>query len=243
MIQSLERLTKQGGNKMELIKPYFIIETETYTASYLETLERFIRVCYKSEDKIGEGSAEKLIKNCIKRRHWTVFEHLTMSVRFVVNRGFTHELVRHRLVSYLQESTRFCNYGGGITFIVPPWIIIPPGIYCNIFGDINYEIGIKEMKSAVRTDKDSHWFNVMSNAEFRYGELLKLGVKPEEARGVLPIDLKTEIIATANLREWRHIFQLRTSPKAHPQMREIMIPLLKEFKKRFLYLYDDINND
>jgi len=157
------------------------------------------RTCYKSEDKITPESAAKFIKMLMTRGHASVIEHPFASFRVITDRGVSHEFVRHRLFSYSQESTRYCNYsqgkhGGEITVIQPP----------NLTDDM-YDA----------------WHDAMLDAEAGYFLLLKQGAKPEIARSVLPTCLKTEFVATANFREWRHFLKMRTAPAAHPQMREI----------------------
>lgn len=187
----------------------------------LEHIERAGRTAYKSEDKIGPGTAEPFVKMILKRGHESVIEHASMSVRFVCDRGVSHELVRHRLCAFTQESTRYCNYSKGkfgseVTFVEPP------------FWD--------------RDNSHSYaaWHYSCEEAECRYMDLMDEGAKPEQARSVLPNSLKTEIVVTANLREWRHIFRLRTDDKAHPQMREVMRPLLVECRQRVPVLFDDV---
>jgi thymidylate synthase (FAD) len=174
-------------------------------------IERAARTCYKSEDKMTVDSAAALITRLIKSGHHAMLEHASASFKFVCDRGVTHELVRHRLCAYAQESTRYCNYGkekfgNEITVIKPP--------------------GLKEINDPLDPDRDTlmRWYNACMDAEFSYLELLKNNVPPQIARSVLPTCLKTEIVCTANLREWRHIFSLRLSSAAHPQIREIMYP-------------------
>ena len=192
-------------------------------------IEEAGRVCYKSEDKITEESAEKFVKMVIDREHHSVLEHGTMTVRFICDRGVTHEIVRHRIASYSQESTRYCNYKGGVTFVIPPWIDIEPG---------EYEYGITGFDHAVQV-----WFDLCNRAEDAYKALLRKEWSSQQARSVLPNSLKTEIVMTANLREWRHVFTLRCSKAAHPQMRELMIPLLKECKVLMPTLFEDIKEN
>lgn len=199
---------------MYLLKPSY--EILYYPENILQFLEVCGRVCYKSEEKITNNSAEKFCSMIKERQHESVIEHMSITVRFIANRGFTHELVRHRLASYSQESTRYCNYGKkGVKFIIPPWLDLKEGEY-NKFS----------------YPENNYWLNAMLTAEIYYNILLKKGWKPQQARGVLPIDLKTEIIVTANIREWNHIFKLRCSSAAHPQMQELMKPLKSEFQKR-----------
>jgi len=149
-------------------------------------------------------------------------------VRFICDRGVTHELVRHRLCAFSQESTRYCNYKGGVTFVIPPWVeYLSPGQYES--GDYSGLIGA-----------EYSWADAMYSSECWYLDLLDCGWSPQQARSVLPNSLKTEIVVTANFREWRHIFKLRCSKAAHPQMREIMIPLLEEMKRLRSVFFNDI---
>lgn len=192
----------------------------------LKRIEQAGRVCYKSEDKITDESAIKFAQNIIKRGHEAVLEHCSFTVKFVVDRGVSHEIVRHRVASYCQESTRYCNYskdkfGNEITVIRP--------CFWREDEDENKE----HIKFAV-------WKRSMAEAESAYFELVRMGATPQEARAVLPNSLKTEVVMTANIREWRHFLKLRTSSAAHPQIREVAIPLLKELKKKIPVLFDDI---
>lgn len=193
----------------------------------LKLIELAGRTCYKSEDKITDGSALRLTSTVLNRGHESVIEHSAMTVRFICDRGVTHELVRHRLCAFSQESTRYCNYKGGVTFVIPPWVDILVGTY-----DIHYPIG--------KTETDETWSKSCWEAELSYQDLLYFGWSPQQARSVLPNSLKTEIVVTANFREWRHIFKLRCSKAAHPQMREIMIPLLKECRDLIPVIFEDI---
>jgi thymidylate synthase (FAD) len=179
----------------------------------LETIEAAGRTCYKSEDKITEGSAEKFVRMIIKRGHLSVIEHAMMRVRFICDRGITHEIVRHRLAAYSQESTRYCNYGKvDMRFIIP--------------GDFKLDSDDLELLGLI----ENH-YNKCLNEKHR---------SPQQARYFLPNGLKTEIVMTANLREWMHVFKLRTSKAAHPQMRELMIPLLKEINNIIPVLFEEL---
>ena len=195
----------------------------------LKKIERAARTCYKSEDYIKEGSAERLVKSLIDRGHEAMLEHVSFTVRFICDRGVSHELVRHRMASFAQESTRYCNYskdkfGNELTFIYPR------------FWD--HYIGLKEEPNPLNLYKN--WHTAMENAENAYFTLLEKGATPQEARSVLPNSIKTEVVMTANLREWRHFLKLRTAQAAHPQMRELTIPLLKELKEKIPVMFDDI---
>ena len=203
---------------MRVIRPYYVIEA--VNGADLLILEKAGRTCYKSEPK---GNPESFIASKIKAHHLTIIEHGTMTVRFIVDRGFTHELVRHRMAVYSQESTRWCNYKGGVTFIIPPWLAIEPGD--NAEKSFSVPAGTPE----------AVWLSCMNSAETYYTTLLNMGWRPEQARCVLPNSLKTEIVMTANFREWRLVFEQRAlglTGKPHPQMLEIMVPLLAEAQEK-----------
>ncbi len=211
---------------MILIKPGF--EIITYTPSPEKLLEQAGRVCYKSEAKITACSYEEFLKKRIVGGHESILEHASMTVKFICDRGVTHELVRHRLCAFSQESTRYCDYSGGVTFIIPPWVNLEPGEY-NLPGDYgNFH------------KADEYWYLAMLEAERAYKTLLTHEWNPQMARSVLPNSTKTEIVMSCNVRQWRHIFKLRTSMAAHPQMREIMIALLGVCKEIWPVLYGDL---
>lgn len=203
---------------MNIIKPSVELITPIDGKTILKHLELCGRVCYKSEGKITEDSAPKFIANILTRGHEAVLEHYSFTVKFICDRGVSHEIVRHRLASYCQESTRYCNYGsrdGGITVIAPCF----------------WDEGSEEYMA---------WKHSCMVAERRYLELLEMGATPQEARTVLPNSLKTEVIMTANIREWRHFLKLRCSSAAHPQMQEVARMLLKEVHTKIPVLFDDI---
>lgn len=189
-------------------------------SSILKPIEVAGRTCYKSEDKITDDSCIKFCKMLIDRNHTAMLEHSQLSVRFITNRAIANEIVRHRIASYAQVSTRYCNYskdkfGSEITVIEP----------ANITNDSqNYSI----------------WWSSCKNAEDSYMAMLSNDVKPEIARDVLPLSLATELVVTANIREWRNILQLRTSKFAHPQIVSLMKSLLSELKLKIPVLFDDI---
>lgn len=187
----------------------------------LQTIERAGRTCYKSEDKITDTSAGKFVKMLIDRGHHAMIEFGNIIVKFITNRGVTHELVRHRLCSFAQESTRYVNYGGDdIEFIVPVWI--------------------EDDGELLSQNAHYVWLRAITKVEEEYKLLLKYGWRPEQAREVLPNSLKTEIVVMGNTREWRHIFNLRCSNKAHPQMSALMRPLLDDLKEKLPVIFDDI---
>jgi thymidylate synthase (FAD) len=205
----------------------------------IKLIERAGRTCYKSEDKITMTieSSETFIHRILHRGHESVIEHGSISVRFICDRGVSHELVRHRLASFSQESTRYVNYGdGNLQFIIPPWISILQGVW-----EINSRgFYLRNGETVDISSKDQIWIDAMINAAKAYQESLDCGMTPQEARAVLPNSTKTELVMTANPREWRHIFKLRTSPAAHPQMREVMVPLLEDFIAHFPVLFEGI---
>lgn len=214
---------------MKLIRPSYEILTPLDGAGILKNIEAIGRVCYKSEALIKEGSAEKLVQKLIDSKHESVLEHAYMTVKFICDRGVSHELARHRIASFTQESTRYCNYskdgfGNDLTFILPPWVSD---------ADIS-RMSIDPARGA------EIWHEAMLVAECAYLGLLAQGWKPERARDVLPVSVKTEIVVTANLREWRTIFTQRAAKTAHPQMRELMVPLLAELKSAVPIMFDDI---
>jgi thymidylate synthase (FAD) len=212
---------------MKIIQPSFSIEGEVDGGKILQHIERAGRTCYKSENLITTDSAKRFVEAIIKRGHESVLEHASISVRVICDRGVSHEIVRHRIASYSQESTRYCCYnkekfGGQITFIKPCFW---------------------EWTTSNPTPQYARWLALMKEVEKAYLELIELGASAQEARAVLPNSLKTELVMTMNLREWRHFFRLRTAKAAHPQMREIACPMLDEFKKQIPIVFDDISYD
>ena len=202
---------------MKIVQPSFEILDHN---NLLRNIELGGRVCYKSEEAMSEGSDERLIEKLKSLRHESVFEHGVITVKFLTDRGVTHEMVRHRLAAFSQESTRYCNYGKGrfgqeITVVEP---------FFFVGNSLQYGI----------------WEDSCANSESTYLRLLKAGASAQEARSVLPNSLKTEIQVTANVREWRHILRLRTSREAHPQIRQIMVPLLDCFRQSWPVLFDDL---
>ena len=179
----------------------------------LQDIERIGRVCYKSEHRITSSSAAPFVRSIIERGHESVLEHISITVRFVTDRAIANELVRHRIAAYSQESTRYCNYKDKIEFIYPK----------------NVSDGQLQLI-----------MQACAYAEATYQALLTNGATPEIARDVLPLCTKTELIATYNLREWRHILRLRTDKAAHPKMRELMQTLLQFFQGLVPIIFDDI---
>lgn len=205
---------------MKIIDPSFSFMHLPDGEFVLAHLEAAARTCYKSEDKASPDSARKLLASIVRRGHDSVLEHVSATVRIVCDRGVSHELVRHRMCSFSQESTRYANYsqdkfGREITVVRP--------FFWNR-DDARYAL----------------WLSAMQSCEDAYLQLIEAGASAQEARSVLPNSLKTEIVVTANIREWRHIFKLRCDKAAHPQMRQVMLPLLAAFHARIPLLFDDL---
>lgn len=205
---------------MKIIEPKVELVNAPDYATLLSTVEQAGRTCYKSEDKITDGSAEKFVRNILKRGHEAVIEHASLTVRFTCDRGVSHEIVRHRLAAYCQESTRYCNYSkdcfdSEITVIRPS--LMKPGMK-------DFEI----------------WEKTMNSCENAYFDLLDFGCTPQEARSVLPNSLKTEVVMTADMREWRHFIRLRCAPAAHPDMRVVARLLYDLLKSTYPVFFEDI---
>lgn len=195
------------------------VECITSTPNALQVIEGAGRTCYKSEEKITSDSAVPFVRGIVKRGHESVLEHASATFRIVTDRGVSHEIVRHRLASYSQESTRYCNYGSRDGEIS---VIEPPGL-----------------NSAMRLG----WEMSCKTAESAYITMIKSSVPPQIARSVLPTCLKTEIVMTANFREWRHFIRLRTSIAAHPQIRVIAGMVLFWFLANYPVIVEDIPSD
>lgn len=207
---------------MREVRPSFEINLgEGEGREMLKRIEKAGRTCYKTEGKIKDGSAEKFVRMILGRTppHESVIEHESVSVRIICDRGVTHEIVRHRLASYSQESTRYCNYAE------------------DKFGS---EITVIDPAPFLKGDVYDAWLGAMKNAERAYFAMLEMGASPQMARSVLPNSLKTEIVMTCNLREWRHFFTLRSAEAAHPQMRQIARPMLREFRRLIPVIFDDV---
>ncbi len=205
---------------MKIIEPYFEILKMAEPDEIYRHLELAARNCYKSEEHIAEGKTEEFLQRILKSGHESVIEHISITVRIVCDRGVLAELTRHRLASFSVESTRYANYSK------------------DKFGS---EIAvIKPFFWQENSLQYQEWEEAMKASEKAYMNLIQSGAKAQEARSVLPNSLKTDIIITANIREWLHIFNLRCSKASHPQMRQIMLPLLDEFNKRLPILFGGV---
>ena len=187
---------------MKIIKPSVEIVAMPDYPEALRIIEAAARTCYKSEDKIGPGSAEKLIRHCIKRGHESVLEHVGFTLRIVTDRGVLAELTRHRIgVAFSVESTRYVRYDGDMAFVEPWW-----------WEDRDVDELCRRLFRVVCDDAEDIYLAMINN-----------GMSPQAARAILPLSLATTITMTANIREWRHIFKLRCDKSAHPDMTRVML--------------------
>lgn len=214
---------------MKLIKPKVEILDKINGDEVITKLAKVARVCYKSEDASTLEKDKRLVENLIKSGHEAMIEFFDITVKFTCDRGVSHEIVRHRMASYAQESTRYCNYskdkfGNELTFIIPSWAEI------NKFGEIV-------------ADDDETFYDfkrALEMAEGFYFSLINKGWKPQQARMVLPMSIKTEINMKCNLREWRHFFRLRCDTAAHPDIRALALDLLEQMHSLIPIIFDDI---
>lgn len=212
---------------MRVIEPGFKVYEDltdpAVTSAMLKKIEIIGRTCYKSEDKICGGSASRFVRRLVESGHEAMLEHVSITIMFTVDRGVSHEMVRHRMASFAQESTRYANYskdkfGKEITVIYPFYL-------------------------RIGTDAFRAWYDSCQTAENAYMEMLENGNTPQEARAVLPNSLKTDIWVTMNLRELRHFLKLRAegvTGKPHPQMSQVTVPLLKHLREYLPEVFDDI---
>ena len=231
---------------MKFIEPSFeILSKDFKRENVLTAIECAARTCYKSEDKITNDSAERLVRSLVKRGHEAMLEHApTLSVQFICDRGVSHELVRHRLFSFAQESTRYVDYNNtGTQFIIPEWI---KGKDRETILNFKYK-SINELNDNIESimntfeDKKNWWFvSVCMFSDVYYRSLIETGWKPQQARTVLTNSIKTEIVVTGNVREWRNFFKLRLDRAAHPQMRELTIPLFRSLYADIPEIWEDI---
>lgn len=214
-----------------IIPPLEGVTVQDFLTAQMKKVELVGRICYKSEHAVTADSYKKFIKMLCSLGHEAMIEHGGFTVKFICDRGVSHELVRHRLASWAQESTRYCNYGkdkfGNECAFIKPFF----------FGDW------KQTGKTYPTEEYAHWAAACETAEKQYFNLLALGKSPQEARSVLPNSLKTEVIMTANFREWRNFFRLRADKAAHPQMRQVVIPLLLEVAQYCPEIFGDIPYD
>ena len=223
---------------MKVIDPSVIVSLQSAPHFIMQTIEDAGRTCYKSEDKINETSHVAFIERLVRRGHEAMLEHGYATAHFRIDRGISHELVRHRLASFAQESTRYCNYKDkDIEFVRPSW-------FTNEEADKaleNYSYYLPNPSQNIKKYAIIKWFDICQDTGVAYKELINhCGRSPQEARSVLPNALATDIVVTANLREWRTILKLRCAKDAHPDMRYIMLRLLSDMHKLFPPVFEDI---
>lgn len=217
---------------MNIVSPSFEIITPVDGEAILKTIEEVGRTCYKSNDKITNDSCYGFVKRLIDMGHEAMIEHYNITVKLINDRGVSHEEVRHRIASYAQESTRYCNYskdkfGNEISYV-------------DLLGGMQLDPKVNKLTAETFDAIYNEWLSACFDAEQHYNRMIELGATPQIARSVLNNSTKTEICITMNLREWRHFFKLRCAPSAHPQMREIAMKLLKAFKFMIPVIFDDI---
>ena len=206
---------------MKIVDPWIQVE-EYNPVKIMKNIERACRTCYRSENLINEDSYKKLLKNCINRGHESILEHEKITIRMCCDIGVYKDLTRHRFGSFSIESTRYCNYGkdkfdNEIKFINP----------CNMD----------------KKELFNEWYSSCIEIEQRYMNMVKLGATPDQMRMILPHSTAAEVTMTANIREWRHILDLRTKKMAHPAIRQLLIPLLLKFKEDMPELFNEIEYD
>mgnify|MGYP003288824193 CR=1 FL=1 len=233
---------------MKLINSSVQILDEINEAEVISKIVKVARTCYKSEDASTPDKDKALVKRLIQSGHEAMIEHYSISVKFICDRGVSHELVRHRMASFAQESTRYCNYSkdkfdNELTFICPNWLNCEEmQHYVNIANIDNkaiYEMGHDENLQLIDRAKCSFIYD-MSNSEHGYLFQIKCGWLPQQARSILPNAIKTEVNMTTNLREWRHFFKLRCATAAHPDMRVLALDLLKQMYIAIPTVFEDL---
>lgn len=229
---------------MKLIKPKVEILDRLDERAIVGRIATVARTCYKSESMRTADKDYALVKRLIDSKHDAMLEFVDVTVKFTTDRAIANELVRHRLASFAQESTRYCNYskdkfGGELTFVIPSWLNIPEGDYSYWDGDW---VDMNKLKIQLPADEKatSSWLSAMNHADITYRILTNKGWTAEKARTVLPLSTKTEINMKANLREWRHFFKLRCHHTAHPDIRALALDLLKQMHERTPIVFDDL---
>lgn len=233
---------------MKLIKSSVQILDQINESEVINKIASVARTCYKSEDNSTPEKDKALVKRLIESGHEAMIEHYSISVKFICDRGVSHEIVRHRIAAYAQESTRYCNYtkdkfDNEITYIIPSqWIDEIPEGKCS-WADGDWMCDNGKSLSLFREDEDKSidaFLHAIHTDETYYNILINDGLTPQQARAVLPNCLKTELNVTANLREWRHFFKLRCSTAAHPDMRVLALDLLKQMYELVPTVFEDI---
>ena len=211
---------------MTKVKQSVTFENGREETDMLYNLEKIARTCYKSEDKMTEGSAKRLIKNLFNKNHMAIMEHEYITYRIICDRGVSHEIVRHRIANYAQESTRYVNYHNDKFDKQISVIDIATGFEYDLTNPKDLQIY-------------NIWNDAMTAAEIYYMNMIEAGATPQEARSVLPNSVKTEIVVTMNIREWLHFLNLRTDKAAHPQMREIANMIKEDLIRRYPFIFGE----
>lgn len=207
---------------MKIIEPTIEIENVDYK-KIMKNLEKACRTCYRSEDKITDESYKTLLKNCINRGHESILEHEKITIQMVCDIGVYKDLTRHRIASFSIESTRYCNYGKD-----------------KFENQIKF---IKPVNMEENTELYAEWKNNCEEIEKHYIKMAKLGATPDQMRMILPHSTAALVTMTANVREWKHILELRASAHAHPSVEQVMIPLLIHFKENMPEIFENIEYD
>lgn len=215
---------------MNIVKPSVCVCNYTDDVTVYDAIERAGRVCYKSEDHITPDSSRRFVKNIIKSGHESVLEHVSISVKVTCDRGVSHEIVRHRIASYSQESTRYCNYSKGKFDGQVSYIDLKGGL--DIEGKLDADTQALVL---------NEWLQACRDAEYHYMKMIELGATPQIARSVLNNSTKTDLVITMNLREWRHFFKLRCAEDAHPQMRELATKIYDLLYALVPLVFEDID--
>ena len=222
---------------MEIIETW--IEVEDFNGvDIMKKIEKACRTCYRSEENITEDSYKRLLTNCINRGHESILEHEKITIRMCCDIGVYKDLTRHRAgTAFSIESTRYCNYSkdkftNNIKFIKPVY-------YVDSWKERNYEGSAMSPEES----KSFYWYNCMQDIEDTYLNMAKLGCTPDEMRMILPHSTAAEVTMTCNIREWKHILELRCSKMVHPSVRQLMIPLLLKFKKEMPEIFEKVPYD
>lgn len=231
---------------MNIVKPYVKIDEYDLASReqgirMLKKIERIARISHRSEDAQTDTSWDRFLRAVVlSHGDWSVVEHASVTVEFYIDRGITHEVVRHRLASYTQESTRFVNYEKKMppSFLYPKTWDAPEWFVDGV--RVDNQVQTEADRESFFNQFDADWLHCIAVVEDTYKKLIGKGWKPQEARSVLPNALGSKIVMTCNLRNWRHFLLMRTTRETHPQCREVTIPHLQVFQERIPIFYEDI---
>jgi len=233
-------MKEEHREQLHVVEPSYTFAGATHCAEAL--IEYAGRTCYKSGDKIAEGTASEFIQRLIKMGHESVIEHATATVRYIGSRAMSHQLVRHRLAAYSQESQRYCDYkGAGLGVVAPPQLGIAPGHYVKV-GPKDWRIKNGVVLAPTGLDQVAgKWMSHTSNAHRNYIVWRSNGLKPEDARFILPGGTATTVVVSMNFRTWRHVIKHRAlNPRAQWEIRQITTALLHDFARRWPAVFGDL---